>query len=174
MGNNPVFNARLISNVSFDTLYRVYAVGADLYFIRIGGQGGLWEGLTRPLGLFGLLLESSIKKRAERKEKSLIEAVDGASPEQLLSRHEDNFRLGPVELSEGSVDPPSFFATHGPHVGRCQLNLRDGRKLNFQFEHTGDMRVAMDVLSGLISTRLHVNVRWNANKQRYEKRDDAA
>ncbi len=174
MGSGPVFNARLISNFSFDTLYRVYAVGDRLYFIRIGGQGGLWEGLARPLGLFGLLLESRVGKRAEKKEKALIETIDGTSPEQLLPRHQDNFRLGAAELSDGSVDPPSFFATHGPHVGRCRLSRADGRKLTFQFEKTGDMRVAIDVLSDMIPSGLQINVRWDESRKRYEKRDDAA
>lgn len=174
MNSGPVFNARLVSGVSFDTLYRVYAVDDRLYFIRVGGQGGFWEELARPLGFFGLLVESSVKKRAEKKGKALIEAIDRTSPEQLLPAHADNFRLEAAELSEATVDPPSFFATHGPHVGRCQLTLRDGRKMSFQFEAAGDMRTAMDVLSDLIPSGFQVNVRWNDSKKRYEKRDDAA
>ncbi len=174
MGYVPAFNARMISNISFDKLYRVYPAGGQLYFIRIGGQGGIWEGLTHQLGLVGLLLESRMKKRADRKERALTEAFDATGPEQLLPRHADNLRLAAVEIADGTVDPPSFFATHGPHVGRWQLTLRDGRKMNFQFERTEDMRVALDVLSELFAAALLVNVRWNESKKAYEKKGDAA
>jgi len=174
MGNNPAFNARLLSNMSFDKFYRVYVVGDQLFFIRIGGQGGLRQGITHQMGLLGLLIESLMKKRTEKKEKAFIETIDQADPEQLLTRHKDNFRLGSVALHEGSLDPPSFFATHGPHVGRCLLNLRDGKKTNLQFEKAEDMRIALDVLPTLFSSRFRVNVRWNENKKKYEKRADAA
>lgn len=174
MGKPPVFNARFISNRSFDKLYRIYAVGDQLYLIRIGGQGLPRQGITRPLGILGLLIEPLMKKRLENKEKALIETIDRTSPELLLSRHKDNFKLAAVELQEGTVDPPSFFATHGPHVGRCQWNLSDGKKLDFQFEQTEDMRIALDVLPNLFSSGFHINVRWNEIKKRYERKEDAA
>jgi hypothetical protein len=82
--------------------------------------------------------------------------------------------LGAVELQEGTLDPPSFFATHGLHVGRLQLNLRNGKKMNFQLELAEDMRIAMDVLPKLFSSTFHVNARWNETKKKYEKREDAA
>lgn len=174
MGNRPVFNARFISALSFDRLYRVYAAGDQLFFIRIGGQGGLREGLVHSLGLVGFLVESSIRKRADRREKALIEAIDRASPEELLPRHKDNFRLGAAEVQDGTVDPPSFLATHGPHVGRWQLSLRDGRKMTFQFESIEDLRSALDVLPDLFPSGQRVNVRWNPAVGKYEKREDAA
>lgn len=174
MGNDPVFNARFISNSSFDKLYRIYVVGDQLFFIRIGGQGGLERGITHQLGILGLLIEPMIKKRAEKKEKALIETIDQTDPELLLSRHKDNFRLGSVALQEGTLDPPSFFATHGLHVGRWQLHLRDGKKMSFQFEKAEDMRIALEVLPKLFFSTFHVNVRWNQNKKKYEKREDAA
>lgn len=174
MRNPLVFNARFVATMSFDKLYRVYVAGDQLFFIRIGGQGGLVEGLTQQLGIIGLLLQPSIRRRADRKEKALIEEVDRADPERLLARHKDNFRLGAVEVLEGSVDPPSFLATHGSHVGRWQLVLRDRRKMTFQFETAEDMRVALDVLPGLFSCGFRVNVRWDERGKRYERRDDAA
>lgn len=174
MGNTPVFNARFISNTSFDKLYRIYVVGDQLFFIRIGGQGGLQQGITHHLGLLGLLVEPLMKKRAEKKEKALIEVIDRTNPEQLLAGHKDNFRLASVALQEGTLDPPSFFATHGLHVGRWQLNLRDGKKMIFQFENAEDMRIALDVLPRLFSSGFHVNVRWNESRKKYEKREDAA
>jgi len=174
MGNTPVFNARFISNSSFDKMYRIYAVSDQLFFIRIGGQGGLQPGLTHQLGILGLLIEPMMKKRAEKREKALIETIDRTDPEQLLASHKDNFRLRTVELQGGTLDPPSFFATHGLHVGRWRLNLRDGKKMDFQFENTEDMRSALDVLPNLFSSSFRVNVRWNENKKRYEKKEDAA
>lgn len=174
MGKPPVFNARFIAAMSFDKLYRVYAVGEQLVFIRIGGQGGFRDGLTHPLGIVGLLLRSAIGKRAEKKKKAQLEAVDQTGPEQLLPRHADNFRLGAAEVRDAAVDPPTFFATHGPHVGRWQLNLADGRRLNFQFETTEDMRVALDLLPGLFLSGFRVNVVWNESREKYERRDDAA
>ncbi len=174
MRNYPVFNARLIATASFDKLYRIYLVGDQLYFVRIGGQGGLWEGLTHQLGIVGYFIEKSIKKRAERKEKTLIEGIDRMDPEHMLATHKDNFRLGSVEVQAGAVDPPSFFATHGPHVGRWHLELRDGRELAFQFEKADDMRIALDVLPGFVPSGFRVGVRWNPIRLRYEKREDAA
>lgn len=174
MGNNPVFNARFISNTSFDKLYRIYVVGDQLFFVRIGGQGGLQQRTTSQLGLLGLLIEPLIKKRAEKKEKELLETIDRTDPEELLARHKDNFRLASAALQEGTLDPPSFFATHGLHVGRWQLNLRDGKKMDFQLENAEDMRIALDVLPRLLSSAFHVNVRWSEKRKRYEKREDAA
>lgn len=174
MGNHPVFNARLISNMSFDKMYRIYVVGDQLFFIRIGGQGGLRLGITHQLGILGLIIEPMMKNRAEKKEKEFIESIDRTDPELLLAGHKDNFRLRTVELQGGTLDPASFFATHGLHVGRWELNLRDGKKMNFQFEKTEDMRVALDVLPNLFSSMIQVNVRWNENKKKYEKKEDAA
>jgi len=174
MGNTPVFNARFISNSSFDRLYRIYVAGDQLFFIRIGGQGGLQQGITHQMGILGLLIEPMLKRRAEKREKALIETIDQTNPEQLLTTHKDNFRLASVALQEATLDPPSFFATHGLHVGRWQLNLRDGKKMSFQFENTEDMRIALDVLPNLFSSRFQVNVRWNENKKKYEKKENAA
>ena len=174
MGNDPVFNARFISNTSLDKMYRIYVVGDQLFFIRIGGQAGLRQGITHQLGILGLLIEPMIKKRAEKKAKALIETIDQTDPEQLLARHKDNFRLRTVELQGGALDPASFFATHGLHVGRWQLNLRDGKKMTFQFEKVEDMRIALDVVPKLFSSSVHVTVRWNESGKKYEKKDDAA
>ena len=174
MGNNPVFNSRFISVTSFDRFYRIYVVGDQLFFIRVGGQGGIKEGITHQSGLLGLLVATLMEKRAEKKNKALLEAMDQTNPEQLLSRHKENFRLSAVEMKDGTVDPPSFLATHGAQVGRFLLNLRDGKTMNFQFEKIDDMRIALDVLPELFSSGFQVNVQWNANKKRYEKKKCAA
>jgi hypothetical protein len=58
---------------------------------------------------------------------------------------------------------------HGRQAGRWQLLLRDGRKMNFQFETNEDLKAALDLLSTFLNSTLSVNVEWNEKKKRWQK-----
>ena len=171
MENKVTFNAKLVLAASADRVYRVTQMGNDLYFIRIGGQGGVQEGITRQFGLLGFIIGALLKKRSDKKKESLIQNIDQTHPEQLLAEHKHNFKLNREEIQGGAIEPPSFFAAHGPQVGRWNFHLMDGKKMNFQFDQIADMKTALDVLPILCSGGLSVNVEWNEGKQRFEKKN---
>jgi hypothetical protein len=169
MESKAVFNARFVSTFSPDRVYRVYVVGNELFFIRIGGQGGVREGVTGGFGLAGGLAGGLLDSRAEKKRGALIQNIDQADPQQLLSDHKHNFTLTSTDFQGGTMEPPSSFAGHGRQVGRWKFNLRDGRKMSFEFEKPEDLRAALDILPKLLGSELAVNVEWNEAKKRFEK-----
>ena len=61
------FNARYISNLSLDRLYRVYIERGEMFFIRIGGQAGVAVGVAAQFGVVGALVLKSLKKRGDEK-----------------------------------------------------------------------------------------------------------
>jgi hypothetical protein len=170
MESKLAFNARFVSATSLDRVYRIYVIGNDLYFIRIGGQGGIQEAVTHQFGFLGSFIGAFLKKRTEKKKEALIQNIDQMSPERRLAEHKHNFKLNSIEFQEGRIEPASSFAAHGPHVGRWNFSLRDGRKMNFQFEKNEDLQIALNALPRLLVGRLSVNGEWNESKKKFQRR----
>jgi hypothetical protein len=171
MATPNAFNARATFALSADRLYRVYVKEGALYFIRIGGQGGLEMALVGGFGLLGGLAARAIKRRTDKGTKRKLLEMDQRPPQELLQVHKHNFRLYSNEVLESVIDPPAGFAGHGPHVGRWQVTrVPDGKKTSLQFEQLEDMRTALALLPPLLGARLEVNVQWNEGKKRFEAR----
>ena len=98
-----------------------------------------------------------------------MQRFDQTDPEQLLSEHKHNFKLHTSEIKEGALNPPALFAMHGRQAGRWQLLLRDGRRMNFQFETNDDLKAAMELLSRFLNSTLKVNIEWNEKKKKFQK-----
>lgn len=164
------FNVRFVSLTSLDRLYRVYFRDSELYFIRIGGQGGVYETLPHFLGPFGGLVGGFLRKRAESSQVALSATVDQSHPVLHMRKHQHNFKLNPASVRASTIKPPSLLSLHGTQVGRWALALRDGKKMAFQFESIDDMNVAVLSLPGVLGHVLTIDVEWNRETHTYIKR----
>src|SRR5215475_13280070 len=80
-------------------IYRVYLRRDDLFFIVLAeGLSANPETLTVHFGLLGLLIGSSMKKRAKKKHAAAAARMDQTDPEQLLTENKRNFRLHTSEI----------------------------------------------------------------------------
>jgi len=169
MDTNGTFNAKLIAS-SYRT-YRVYLRRSDLFFIVIaGGLSANPDMLTVHFGLLGALIGHIVKKRAKKKNGATIQRIDQLDPEQLLSEHKHNFKLHTSEIREGRIDPRSWLLLGGNQAGRWKLFLRDGKKMNFEFESNEDMSAALNLLPQFFNSSLIVNVEWDQQKKRFRKK----
>jgi hypothetical protein len=152
-------------------VYRVYLRRDDLFFIVLAeGLSANPETLTVHLGLLGLLIGASMKKRAKKKNATATERMNQTDPEQLLSEHKRNFRLHTSEIGETSIEPRPAITFDGHQAGHWKLLKRDGKKLKFQFENNDEMTIALDALSKYFNGSLKVNVEWNAKKKKFLKK----
>jgi hypothetical protein len=172
MDTNGTFNAKLIAS-SYRT-YRVYLRRADIFFIVIaGGLSANPDMLTVHFGLLGALIGHFMKKRAKKKNEATIQRIDQLEPEQLLSEHKHNFKLHASEIRDGCIEPRPWLMMGGTQAGRWKLFLRDGKKMNFEFETNEDMRAALNLLPQFMNSSLVVNVEWDEQKKRYRKKANA-
>jgi len=165
------FNARAISTFTTDKLYRIFIVGSELCFVKIGGQGGLAEGvtagLTSQLGLVGAAIGSAITKAAKKRQNASAAQADRLDPRTLATTGKDNFLATVGDVVKSSLDPAPMFGGHGRCFGRWQLHLRGDRKFTLQFENIGDMKCAVENLPKVLAPRLQVNVQWNEKRRGY-------
>jgi len=162
------FNARATFTWSGDRMYRVYLTNDALYFIRIGGQGGMDVAVAAGFGALGGAALSLMRKRGQTKEEERRAAIDAQGPQALLDAHKHNFRLFPSDVRESSIEPAAAPGWHGPHSGRWLVTTGE-QKLSLQFETPEDMVVALAHLPRLLGDRLRVNVAWSEKKGRFER-----
>ena len=53
--------------------------------------------------------------------------IEGGQMGNNTVRHKDNCTWGSVALQEGTLDPPSFFATHGRHFASTSCGMKTRR-----------------------------------------------
>ena len=168
ISNAAAFNARATFTWTSDRLYRIYVTDGKLFFVRIGGQGGMEMAVAGSFGMLGALFLHAAKSRSDRKQQSQLTVLDQQHPQELLCAHKHSFSLAPGDVVSSSIEPASV-AMHGLHVGSWILSLLDGQKWTLQFEDLDDMRVALELLPPLLGSRLQVNAQWNEQKKRFEK-----
>jgi hypothetical protein len=152
------FNARSVSTFGLDRLYRVYLRQGELFFIKIGGQGGAGAAVAMQFGLLGALAQSWLSERSARSLKQKLDQFDRLDPRSLLGRDKNNFRLVPAEVVESSLEPAAKLQMHGAHVGIWKLHLRNRTTYTLQFEEKGEMDRALAVLPTLLGKLLVVRV----------------
>ena len=158
MKADEAFNARFISTFGLDRLYRVYLARGELFFIKIGGQGGLDHAVAAQFGLLGALVKSLLSQGSLAKQKQRLDQLDRLDPRSLLSRDKNNFRLSSAEVAESSIEPATKLPMHGPHVGVWKLRLRDGKTMTLQLDEPSEMEQALAVLPPLFGELLKVSV----------------
>ncbi len=162
------FNARFVSTFSPDRIYRVHVDRGEVYGIRIGGQGGVAEGIGLNLGLLGVFLMRAMQRKSEEKLAARAADVDRQHPSAMLCAHKHNFHTSAGDIQRSSLDPPAALRLHGEHFGRWRLRLRDGKEMTFQLETLEDMRLAYQLLPSL--GRVHLNnVAYNHLSKKFMK-----
>ena len=162
------FNVRSLFTWKSDRLYRVYHSSGNLYFIRIGGQGGWEHGFhAHPIAtVIGGLVLGLLKRRTEAK----LDQLDHTDPMELVRNHKDSFSLSPSEASETSIEPRAGLGSHGMQFGRWLLSDYRGAKWCFQFETLEDMQWALHILPGFFGEKLVVNVQWDPKRTQFVRR----
>jgi hypothetical protein len=105
----------------------------------------------------------------KKKAKDRLKKIERQNPEDLLRENEHNFRLYLAEIRDAVIEAPTFFASSG-NVGRLNLLVRHGEKLKFLFENSTEMKNAVCLLAPLLDSTLRINVEWNEQKQRFQKK----
>ncbi|HXR04358.1 MAG TPA: hypothetical protein VN836_06580 [Verrucomicrobiae bacterium] len=150
--------------------YRVFVERSDLIFIRMeGGSKSILAAaapLLGPLGGVIPLVQWLFTRRKTRAKRQRLEADE---PEELLRESEANFKLNLAEIRDAAIEAPTVFAASGK-AGRLNLVVRHGEKIRCEFVNANAMMAAIHLLMPLLSSTLKVNVEWNGEKQRFEKK----
>ena len=150
MFDSVSFKARAVFTFSPDRTYRVESRNGALYFLRAGVQFNR-ERIGAPPG-GGLLPELTLLTARRKQEKAqLIPRDPNQNPEELLTIHPDNFKLVHSDIKRVTFLPKKSFASHGPHVARVIIEHLDGKRQEYQFENTADLRTATEQLSAFLS-----------------------
>lgn len=165
---SDAFNARFVSTFSPDRQYRVYIDRGEIFFIRIGGQGGVAVGITSQFGLLGALVQRALKKRGAMKLAIKTSELDRQHPSTHLSGHKHNFHTTATTVESSSLEPAPLIGAHGQHFGRWKLKLRESKEMLFQFETIDDMKAAYQLLPSLGRTHTN-NVVWDPIKLKFTK-----
>lgn len=164
------FNAKLVSPISFAGTYRIFVERNDLIFIQIqGGSRSILEALAPALGPFGGLIPLVLWLFTKREAKARLERLQAGKPEELLRDNEKNFKLYLAEIRDAAIEAPSFLAAGGK-AGRLNFLVRHGDKIKCEVEATEDLSAAICLLVPLLGSTLKVNVEWNAQKRRFERK----
>lgn len=163
-----IFSARQLCALTQDRLYRVYLDDRRFYLIYIGGQAaaGL-DAIGMHFGLLGVLIATMLKGKTKPPEE--IAALDVESPKDLLGKHKHSFSFSAADIAESTLDPPSAWAQHGPHVARWLLAFRDGTKRQLQIEQVEDLHKAMEALPAVLGPLVRISLTWDEKTQKYRK-----
>lgn len=164
------FNGALISALSPDRRYRVYANDGQLFFIQIGGQG-LGTALAASFGALGMLIYGQFQRRAQAKLEARIRELDMQPPSSLLAQGKHNLCVAASDVESSTLQAASALGGslggHGQHYGRWILQAR-GKKMTVQLESEDDMRRAFAMLPRAI--RQHANqVSWDGATNKFTK-----
>ncbi|HXE42067.1 MAG TPA: hypothetical protein VN516_03495 [Candidatus Baltobacteraceae bacterium] len=165
------FSAKLVSSFSFAGTYRVFVERSDLVFIQFeSGARSVLDVIAPFLGPFGGALVSLVLWLFKKgKARTNLKLLDEGNPEDLLRDSEKNFKLYQAEIRDAAFEPPKFFSVGG-RIGRLNLLVRHGEKFRFEFETVAEMKKAIQLLAPLLNSTLKINVEWNEQEQRFEKK----
>jgi hypothetical protein len=164
------FDVKLISPISSSGTYRVFGERSDILFIQIeGGSKSVLAAIAPLLGPAGNLIPLTLWLFTKKKAKDQLQKIAQQNPEDLLRESEKNFKLYLAEIRDAAIDPPTFFSTSGK-AGRLNLLVRHGEKFKFEFVDAAEMNRAIHLLAPLLNSTLRINVEWNEEKQRFEKK----
>jgi hypothetical protein len=167
----PSFNAKLGLALTRDRLYRIYARGGQLYFLRISGQGRLvGKTAVDRFGAIGELIGDLFNRRSLIDQLRFLQAQNAEDPAAHLADHPHNFRLSAAEISESSLEPRPIFAFHGHEAGRWLVRTADGRSRTFYFQSSLGMRAAAESLPHAIGAAFRLNVEWDESRKKFRKR----
>jgi hypothetical protein len=164
------FNVILVSPLSSAGKYRVFVERSDLLFIQIeGGSRSVLEAAVPFLGPAGGIIPLTLWLFNKGKTKAKLQRLEEGDPEELLRESENNFKLNLAEIRDAAIEAPAFFQNSGK-AGRLNYSVRHGEKIKCEFDNATEMNKAIYLLAPLLSSTLKVNVEWNGEKQRFERK----
>jgi hypothetical protein len=164
------FNVKLVSPLSSAGKYRVFVERSDLLFIQVeGGSRSILEAAAPFIGPAGNIIPLTLWLFGKRKTKAKLQRLEEGDPEELLRESENNFKLNLAEIRDAAIEAPAFFQTSGK-AGRLNFSVRHGEKIKCEFDNATEMNNAIRLLAPLLSSTLKVNVEWNGEKQRFERK----
>jgi hypothetical protein len=164
------FNVKLVSPILSAGKYRIFVEGSDLLFIQIeGGSRSILEAAAPFIGPAGNIIPLTLWLFRKGKTKAKLQRLEEGNPEELLRESENNFKLNLAEIRDAAIEAPAFFQTSGK-AGRLNFSVRHGEKIKCEFDNATEMNNAIRLLAPLLSSTLKVNVEWNGEKQRFERK----
>ena len=164
------FNVILVSPLSSAGKYRVFVERSDLLFIQVeGGSRSVLEAAVLFLGPAGGIIPLTQWLFNKRKTKAKRQRLEAGAPEELLRESENNFKLNLAEIRDAAIEAPALFQNSGK-AGRLNLVVRHGEKIKCEFDNAAEINKAIHLLAPLLSSTLKVNVEWNGEKRRFEKK----
>jgi hypothetical protein len=164
------FNVKLVSPISSAGTYRIFVERSDLLFIQIeGGSKSILEAAAPFIGPAGNIIPLTLWLFTKRKNKAKLQRLEAGDPEELLRESENNFKLNLAEIRDAAIEAPAFFQTSGK-AGRLNFSVRHGEKIKCEFDNAAEMNNAIRLLAPLLNSTLTVNVEWNGEKQRFERK----
>jgi len=166
------FAARLVSHGVSSGMYRIHLRGSDLLFIQIevGEITRNWHAITAFLGPVGSLLDLLFRSYSKRRANAALAHAAERDAEELIHENAANFRLYIPEIRDAVLEPPTWLSLAGKHVGRLTLFVRNGKEMHLQFDTTDEMRTALRLLGPALNSTLRINVEWNEQEQRFQRR----
>ena len=164
------FNVKLVSPISSAGKYRVFVERSDLLFIQVeGGSRSVLEAAVPFLGPAGGIIPLALWLFGKSKARAKLQRLEEGNPEELLRESENNFKLNLAEIRDAAIEAPSFFQT-SEKAGRLNFSVRHGEKIKCEFDNAAEINKAIHLLAPLLSSTLKVNVEWNGEKRRFEKK----
>jgi hypothetical protein len=164
----PFFHGCVLSRWSSSKRYRVYVRPRELVFIYAGAGDDLERSVGVHFGLVGAAIASAITARKKKKQSQRLE---GSSVDELLTSHKHNFRAGPSELSELTIDPRSYwvasFQNQPKHAGILRFTHPEKKRVTLCVDSVDDMKVAVENLPRAIGSHIVVNVQWDERKKKF-------
>ena len=164
------FNVILVSPLSSVGKYRIFVERSDLLFIQVeGGSRSVLEAAVPFLGPAGGIIPLALWLFGKRKTKAKLQRLEKGDPEELLRESENNFKLNLAEIRDTAIDAPALFQTSGK-AGRLNFSVRHGEKIKCEFDNAAEINKAIHLLAPLLSSTLKVNVEWNGENRRFERK----
>ena len=163
------FNAHATFTLRADRMYRVYATGDDLHFIRIGGQPINWVAALNQLSVLGVWIGRKLNARREAALAAKIAEVEMRAPEDQMHDHKHNHRVHVHEVASATFEPGKAVSLNGPYAAAWKLTMQKGDTMRYQFEDGADAQHALAVLADALGDRLSVEAAWDEQAGRYTK-----
>jgi hypothetical protein len=164
------FNVILVSPLSSVGKYRIFVERSDLLFIQVeGGSRSVLEAAVPFLGPAGGIIPLTLWLFNKRKTKAKRKRLEEGDPGELLRENENNFKLNLAEIRDAAIEAPAFFQNSGK-AGRLNFSVRHGEKIKCEFDNAAEINKAIHLLAPLLSSTLKVNMEWNGEKRRFEKK----
>lgn len=164
------FSVKLVTPLSSAGTYRVFVERGDLLFICLeAGSKSILDAAVPFLGPLGGLIPLAGWLFARRKAKLNLQRFEEGDPEELLRENDRNFKLHLSEIRDAAIEPPASIAISG-RTGRLNLKVRHGEQIKCEFDDAAEMTKAIHWLGVLLNSTLRVNVEWNEEKQRFQRK----